>query len=137
MARTIAFSDALACTRLLGECSELGHDALAWQKRLTEGAEQLIGGVSPAFKVVELVPGPPLMRDTMLSGNDSAMHRSFDDCLREGGHKDLPALETLIGGVVSDGELAFRYSQLDGGLHAFHESYFYDRYFRDLRIGDA
>jgi DNA-binding CsgD family transcriptional regulator len=137
MTRTIAFSDALACMRLLGECGELADEPQAWQKHLTEGAETLVGGVATAFKVIELQQGPPLMRDTMLSGSDHEMHRSFDDCLREGGHKDLPALDRLMSAVVTGGELAFRYSQLDGGLPAFHDSYFYNRYFRDLRIGDS
>jgi DNA-binding CsgD family transcriptional regulator len=135
--RSISFVDALECTRLLGECIELAEDPNAWQKHLTDGAERLIGGVSTAFKVLEPVAGPPLIHDTMLSGHDEAMHRSFDDCLREGGHKDLPAFDRLAGIVARQGELSFRYSELDGGLGVFHASHFYDRYFRELRIGDA
>ena len=135
--RTLALADAVACTRLLFECIELADDPVAWQKHLTDGAERLIGGVATAFKVVLLGAGPPSIHESMLSGGDPEMHRNFDDCLRESGHKDMPALARLVGNVAKEGNVSFRYSQLDGGLHAFHASPFYDRYFRELRIGDA
>ena len=136
-ARTISFADALACTTLLGECIELSDDPAAWQKHLADGTDRLIGGVASALKVLQPLAGEPVVLEGMLSGSDAEMHQSFDACRREGGHKQMPALDRLMGAVEREGELAFRYSDLTGGLHRFHASDFYDRYFRQLRIGDG
>ena len=136
--QTIPVSAAVACTQLLGECTELGDDPDAWQDHLVDGAERLIGGSTTAFKILRVPAGEPVFDEAMLSrSSDDHLRFQFGECLREGGHKDMPELTRLMPFVYSTGEVAFRYSDLTGGLRAFHDSAFYDRYLRCLGVGDA
>ncbi len=136
--QTIPVSAAVECTQLLGECTELGDDPEAWQDHLVAGAERLIGGATTAFKILRVPEGEPVFDEAMLSRNsDDHTRFQFGECLREGGHKDMPELTRLMPFVYSTGEVAFRYSDLTGGLRAFHDSAFYDRYLRCLGVGDA
>jgi DNA-binding CsgD family transcriptional regulator len=136
--QTIPVSAAVECTHLLGECTELGDDPEAWQNHLVDGAERLIGGSTTAFKILRVQAGAPVFDEALLSRNsDDSMRLQFGQCLRDGGHKDMPALTRLMPFVYSTGEVAFRYSDLTGGLQAFHDSPFYDRYLRCLSVGDA
>jgi DNA-binding CsgD family transcriptional regulator len=136
--RTISVRSALECANLVGECTELGDDPAAWQAHLADRADQLIGGCCTAFKILRICQGEPVFDEALLSPrSDDRMRRRFRECLEEGGHKDMPALVTLMPHLYETGALAFRYSDLSGGLNAYYESGFYDRYLRGLGVGDA
>jgi DNA-binding CsgD family transcriptional regulator len=136
--KTIPLRAAVECTTLLGECTELWDDPEAWQNHLSDGAERLIGGCTTAFKVLRLEEGEPVFDEAMLSPqSDLQMRAQFAQCLADGAHRDMPALATLMPFAFRTGEVSFRYSDLTGGLRAFHDSHFYDRYLRCLRVGDA
>lgn len=136
--KTIPLRNAIACATLIGECSELGDDPDAWQDHLADRAERLIGGCTAAFKVLRLEQGAPVFDEAVISpASDAHMRAQFAQCLSDGGHRDMPALGTLLPHAFSTGAVSFRYSDLSGGLRAFHESPFYDRYLRGVPVGDA
>jgi len=135
--QTIPLSAAVDCTKLLGECTELGDDPDAWQDHLATGIERLIGGYS-TLKILHLEAGEPIFDVARLSQqSDDRMREQFAQCLADGGHREMPALSTLMPFAYRTGEVSFRYSDLRGGLRAFHNSEFYDRYLRCLQVGDA
>ena len=136
--KTIPLRTAVECATLIGECTELWDDPEAWQNHLADGAERLIGGCSTAFKILRIESGEPHFDEAVLSPHsDAQMRTQFAQCLADGAHRDMPALATLMPFAFRTGEVSFRYSDLRGGLRAFYESAFYDRYLRCLRIGDT
>jgi DNA-binding CsgD family transcriptional regulator len=136
--KTIPLRAAVECTTLLGECTELWDEPDAWQNHLSDGAERLIGGCTTAFKVLRVSEGEPVFDEAMLSPqSDPQMRAQFARCLADGAHRDMPALATLMPFAFRTGEVSFRYSALSGGLLAFHDSPFYDRYLRCLQVGDV
>ena len=135
--KMIPLSAAVDCARLLGECTELGDDPDAWQDHLANGADRLIGGYT-TFKILHVEAGLPVFDVARLSSQcDEQMRAQLAQCLADGGHRELPELANLMPFAYRTGEVSFRYSDLTGGLRAFHNSPFYDRYLRPLRVGDA
>lgn len=122
---------------LIGECCDLGRDAVAWRKHLADSLLKILGG---RFAAVGEIPGywtrePGLLPPIHTGWQDQLAHDTWMEHLRQGG----PAVEPIFQAMVklketNSGRLLTRTRE----QLIPHQGWYNTSYFNDYRrLGDA